>query len=806
MPSNQVHENSLRDSAVGRYSSLKSRLFWRIAAGVFVSILLIEALLLAYSWFTERERLLQRVDDSLVTVTSVLDFSNPVVQLDRLLEKNQITAYQYQSADGQTFTGGADISQSDVSAEKSSSYDSQNGSYLRYYARGSVGNKIDQLRLSVDVLWIDKYMKDYVWRILAMIMLISVFVTGACLFFLKPLLVNPLLRLNQLLVQGEKSGIETASAEKIDLQRADEIGSVFRSFDSLRDDLLTAEQSNILMSERFKQFADLGADCFWEVNNKMVFTYVAGDTRSLISMDADEIVGCSLKDLGNTLDEGVLDINGIFRALKEKGVWEGQVNETSSDNSRITVRIAGIPLRNQSNQLAGFRGTIVDISKESDLATKLKFQASHDSLTGLSNRREFDIQLQRCFEKYEQQSEEFSLLILDLDQFKQVNDTAGHLAGDRLLKSVAKSLTMSVDPDDLVARLGGDEFAMILRDSSGRDIGTIAEDIRSSIEQLQFIWNTESYSVSASIGVAQVEPEFHSVEALLFAADSCCIKAKKQGKNQVLVYSKDDPTLNSHRDEGQWISRITAALDNSHFSLFRQSIVRIDKHKPMEEHFEILLRMQDLEGGYWPPNLFLPVAERNNLMPKIDRWVVSNAIDWLEKQHIPDSLDYCMNINLSAASLSDAGFREFLIDRVKNNIDLNQFLCFEVTESAAMTNYDDTIALLCELRESGCAVALDDFGTGFSSLAYIKDLPLDYIKIDGAFIQKINSSELDQTVVKSVAKIAKVLKIKTVAEFVDSEEALALLGELKIDYAQGFLFSKPEELDNPDLDVQSKAA
>ncbi len=804
----QSQTDSLRTRFLAGVSNLNSQIFWRITAGVFVSILIIEILLLAYSWFTERQRLLQRVDESLVTVTSVLDFSNPIPQLDRMLQRNQITGYRYLSSDGDVVMGGdgGRIVHTALSAENPFNYQSETGSYYRYYAGESDNGKVEQLWLSVDILWLGEYMTNYVWRIIVMTMLISLFVTGACLVYLKPILVNPLLRLNQLLINGEKSGIKTARAESRDLQRTDEIGSVFRSLDNLRDDLLSAEEKNLLMSERFKQFADLGADCFWEVDSRLVFNYVAGDTQRLIALSGDAIVGRSLHELSGIQENRATDAGEIYQALKEEGVWEGQVVVSSEDSPLITVRIASVPVRNESNRITGFRGTIVDISKESELATRLHFQASHDSLTGLTNRREFDHQLQISFDQYEQNGEEFSLLILDLDQFKQVNDTDGHLAGDRLLKKVAKSLTTSVAPEDIVARIGGDEFAIILRSKSGKELGVVAEEIRSAVEN-RFARNHKSHNVSASVGIVQIAPEFGNVESLQFAADSCCIKAKKHGKNQVIVYSKDDPTLNSHRDEGLWISRITTALEDDQFSLFRQSIVRIDQHLPMEEHFEILLRMKNTEeGGFWPPNLFLPVAERNRLMPKIDRWVVTHALKWLEDQDIPNGVDYCMNINLSADSLSEPSFREFLINRVRSNLKLNRYVCFEVTESAAMTNYDDTIALLVQLRECGCSVALDDFGTGFSSLAYIKDLPLDYIKIDGSFIQKINSSELDQTVVKSVAKIAKVLKIKTVAEFVDTEEAVRLLAELKIDYAQGFLFSKPEELGSHSQDVQSRAA
>ena len=244
-----------------------------------------------------------------------------------------------------------------------------------------------------------------------------------------------------------------------------------------------------------------------------------------------------------------------------------------------------------------------------------------------------------------------------------------------------------------------------------------------------------------------------------------------------------------------WISRIINALETDGFSLFTQSIVPIEKDSD-EEHFEVLVRMKNPAGGLWFPDKFLPIAEQNNLMPKIDEFIVNKALMWLTEQVSVNDKNYCMNINLSGSSLSDQRFRDFLIERVSTTQDINHFVCFEMTESAAMTNADQVVTLLEELKSMGCRIALDDFGTGFSSLSQIRELPLDYIKIDGSFVTHIVTNELDQAVVKSVSEIAKVLNISTVAEFVETEEMVRTLQGLKIDYAQGYLYSKPAPIED----------
>ena len=803
MPNRDIPDSNrcMKTLIQNKFVNLKSPIFWRITAGVFASILCIELLLLIYSWSTERERLITRLDESVTTLTSLLDLENPLPQLDHLLssrnttENFSVTGYIYESPTGIVANRGlTDKIILQLPANEPGQYDHSSSIYLSTTSREIPDQGSDKIRLQIDASWIKQYMTSYVKRIVGMVILISLFVTGACLLILTPLLINPLQRLNNVLISGEKRGIRSAKSILKDLNRSDELGSVHRSFDLLRYNLIHTENDKNNVTERFEDFANLGADCFWEIDNRFKFTYFSGDVKRVLSLSSDQIIGHSYRRVLSTLGDSVPYSTNIPGSLAQQGKWEGKIYPNSnSDSSPIYVRIVASTCLDAKGKFIGLRGTIADITKEKELAAELKYQATHDVLTGLHNRRELDTQLELSVDKYKSDGEEFSLLIMDLDKFKLVNDGGGHAAGDALLNIFAKIIKRQVGDKGTAARLGGDEFAAIIKSTDPNIVGQVAENIRLAIGAYTFHWNQVSYTVGISIGVASVSKTLDNPEAMALAADSCCMKAKHAGRNQVRVYSETDDDFHLFKEEAIWISRINKAIDDDTFVLFQQSIVRIN-NRDGENHFEILLRMKNPEGGIWTPNLFLPVAERNNLMPKIDQWVVTQSIKWLKTQSIEDNSNFCMNINLSAESLADPRFCEFLINHLTENQSLNKYVCLEMTETAAMVNFKEILSFLTQLKELGCLIALDDFGTGFSSLSHIHELPLDYIKIDGVFIQEIVNSELDQTLVRSVAEIAKVLQISTVAEFVDTEAALEMLDELNIDYAQGFLFSKPQEL------------
>ncbi len=789
----------------------KSPIFWRITAGVFASILIIEVALLVFSWFTERGRLLARLDESLVTVTSLLDHNDPRPQLDQLIGNNrtlpnyEVIAYIYESPAGLRQSGGSSHNLSQVVDEKRPTYYSSSEKIYASYVTRDLGNgRFDKLWLYLDTSTLSAYMASYIWRILSMVLLISAFVTGACLIFLTPLLINPLQRLNNLLVHGEMHGIRTAKSEQKDQIRQDELGSVFRSFNKLRHQLISSEENNTFITERFEEFANIGADCFWEVDKNLRFTYTSGDVMRLLSVTPANIQGNKLVSLMRELSPRLPARTNILRSLKKSGKWEGEILSNSSDMPSYTVRVAAKPFFNTNGKIAGIRGIIIDTTKETKLSKVLRFQASHDDLTGLCNRRELNDRINQSIVKYQKDGTKFTLLTIDIDRFKAINDSCGHIAGDTLLKALASSMRASVRNSDTVARIGGDEFAILLNDTTNETAYPVAEQLRKGIEDYRLKWEGIPHSVSASIGIAEVSSELNCLESITFASDFSCMSAKHSGKNQIRVYNGEAESTAVKCEELLWVSRINQGIAENRFCLFKQSITRIDQQP--EEHFEVLIRLQNDEGKIWTPNLFLPVAERNNLLPKIDTWVVTNALTWLNSQSFPVDSEFCMNINLSAASLADQGFKQFLIEIIEQNEKVNKHICFELTESAVMLNPAETITFLIELKSHGCRVALDDFGTGHSSLSQIRTLPLDFIKIDGAFIQEMANNELDQTVVRSVAEIAKVLNIKTVAEYVDSDETLQLLKKLGIDYAQGYLISKPEPLENESGDINSDRA
>lgn len=805
--------HNLEGSRNTRFANLSSPIFWRITAGVFASILLIEAALLVFSWHTEQKRQINGLDNSIDAVTTLLDPINPIPQLDQLIQKQndeskyQIIGYVYHTSGGERYAGGnsANLEQQ-VFAGKQKVYSSSDGTYAMYKSLGLLSTEANELRLRIDATWISEYMQGYIWRILVMILLISAFVTGACLVFLNPLLIKPLQRLNRLLVRAEQYGLESTTATTQDLTRRDEVGRVFQSFSHFRKELMVAENDKAYISERFEEFANLGADCFWEIDEKNRFVYFSGDAQRLLSVSPDAILGKSIRTFLAQISHRLPESKQLLVTLQRDGVWEGKIKSAVDGHTARTVRIAACRINSDSDSdgPAGYRGTIVDISEETELRATLRHQATHDDLTGLCNRRELVNRIKRSIDCYKTDNTTFTLLTLDLDRFKQINDLCGHVAGDLLLKRMSSIMQAQVNKNDTIARTGGDEFVFLLENTNEEQAQLVGDNIRRGIESYRFIWEGQSYSVSASIGIAEVAPEIASSEMIVLASDNCCIAAKQNGKNQIRVYSPGDDSVAVNRNEALWIGRINHALQHDDFRLFKQSIARIDGAE--ENHFEVLLRLKDDSDGFWPPNLFLPVAENNELMPKIDKWVVTNAFNWLSYETITDDIDFCMNVNLSAASLADTYFQEFLRNIVSVNTHLNPYVCFEITESAAMVNPEDTISLLEDLRKAGCKVALDDFGTGFSSLSQIRTLPLDYIKIDGAFIQEIHLQEVDQALVKSVSEIARVLNIKTVAEFVDSEEALQKLKELNINYAQGYLISKPEALDYSAVNAAGRKA
>jgi diguanylate cyclase (GGDEF)-like protein len=423
-----------------------------------------------------------------------------------------------------------------------------------------------------------------------------------------------------------------------------------------------------------------------------------------------------------------------------------------------------------------------DVTSQRALALELAYQASHDELTGLINRREFEARLAGAAAG----ETPHALMYLDLDRFKVVNDTCGHAAGDALLRELGGSLRAAAPQEATVARLGGDEFGVLLPCADDRVAARAAEALRVAVERLRFRWGERSFRIGVSIGLVPVARDA-TVAELLAAADTACYAAKDAGRNRVHAGDSNDAELRRRRDELGWVARLHAALDAGRFALWRQPIRALDGGG---EHHEMLLRMHDEQGRLVLPGEFIPAAERHGLMPELDRWVVEHACAWLART--PEAGMHALN--LSGQTLSDLGFHAFVSDALARHDVAPARLCFEITETAAIRQPECALESIQALRAAGCRFALDDFGSGLASFAYLKRLPVDLLKIDGAFVRRIHEDPVDRELVRAANGLAHLMGMRTVAEYAESEAVLAVLRELGVDYAQGYAIGRPEPL------------
>jgi diguanylate cyclase (GGDEF)-like protein len=458
----------------------------------------------------------------------------------------------------------------------------------------------------------------------------------------------------------------------------------------------------------------------------------------------------------------------------------------------VAIQESAAPICDRQGRVIGAVIVFHDVTKERRLKRALSYQASHDALTGLINRREFDNRLHAAVLSAQRGEGSYALLYIDLDQFKVVNDTCGHQAGDRLLRDVTGLLQTRVRASDTIARLGGDEFGVLLEGCTLEQATRIAEGVRQAIRDYRFMWGASTLSVGASVGVVQIKAETENVASIMSAADIACYAAKDEGRNRIHVYEQDGV---SHRHrEMHWVSRVTRAVEENRLELFFQPIVPTsvaDRSAPKQPHFhELTVRLRDDDGHLVPPSEFIPAAERYNVMSIIDRWVVTRAVDLLkerQKSGVPLPL---LAVNLSGTSLNEQSFAEFVLQLVGESSIANA-LCFEITETAAVTSLSNAIYFMRELKARGCKFSLDDFGSGLSSFMYLKTLPVDFLKIDGQFISHIAEDAVDRSMVEAISKVGRALGISTVAECVESEAVLDELKRIGVDFAQGFFVAAP---------------
>jgi diguanylate cyclase (GGDEF)-like protein/PAS domain S-box-containing protein len=482
--------------------------------------------------------------------------------------------------------------------------------------------------------------------------------------------------------------------------------------------------------------------------------------------------------------------NPVMRCLREmRTVSLGADVALRSRESLFAVQTSAAPILDRAGDVIGAVMVFRDMSQERQLHRKLAYYASHDSLTGLINRREFEERLSAALRAVHAGGESGALLYMDLDQFKVVNDTCGHGAGDLLLRQLADVLRAKIPQGDAFARLGGDEFAVILHSCTVQRAVEIAEQLREAVASFRFAWGDSGLQVGVSIGIVPIEAATASIGTLLAAADVACYVAKDLGRNRIHVYEGGDAA--ERHQEMQWVARITRALEEQRFELFFQPIAPIGAKSGATQHFELLLRMRDERGELVGPSAFIPAAERYNLMPALDRWAVTHALEHLVHRSGTSGEPYTLAINLSGTTLSDSRFLEYLLAKLTEEALPAGSLCFEITETAAIANLEQVVSFMRALKARGCRFSLDDFGTGLSSLTYLKNLPVDYVKIDGHFVRNVARDPGDEAVVEAIARMARAFNIETIAERVESYEVLKRLGELGIDYAQGFFVAVP---------------
>ena len=468
-----------------------------------------------------------------------------------------------------------------------------------------------------------------------------------------------------------------------------------------------------------------------------------------------------------------------------------EIKGVRKDGSEFWFSISGQIKQEHEKQY--LFGSISDVTETKQSNISLEYLATHDSLTGVYNRREFERRLQRGLLNAKNQNSDLTLLCMDLDQFKLVNDTCGHKAGDLLIKQLSQKLDAIVMQKGILARLSGDKFSILLEGDNAQMAYLLANKLLKAVQEFRFVWENQIFTLGISIGHVTWQHNISTPEQLLNMADSACYIAKERGRNQIHTYSFENEHIQCSEYERSWVSHINHALENNGFELYYQHYQALS-HSAEGHHYEILLRIRDPEGNIAPPSAFLPAAERYYLTSQIDRWVINNYFTWLASNSQHSAELTRVSINLNGHSLADQELKLFVLNAFKKHKIPYEKVCFGIAESVAILKMDETLEFIHTFHKLGCLFALDDFGSGFSSFNYLKDLPVDQLKIDGSLIKNILVDPIDMAMVNSINDVAKVMGMETVAEFVESTEIMIELGKMGVDFAQGYGVAKPHAL------------
>ncbi len=576
--------------------------------------------------------------------------------------------------------------------------------------------------------------------------------------------------------------------------RDDEVTRIFGAFQDITERKLI-EREIAAQRERLRVTLDSIADAVITTDRHGIVQWLNPVASQLTGCDPALTPGQHVDSIYRVLYEDTRDpVPSPLQRTGAVGHRAGQGRQSilvTQGGREIPIDDSAAPIRDELGNIVGLVLVFRDVSEQRRLSQEIRHRASHDALTGLLNRSAFEGRLANLFQTAQHDARSHVLMYIDLDQFKIVNDTCGHSGGDRLLREISLLFREVVRSGDTLARLGGDEFGVLLQDCTTTQARRVAEQICQRMESYRFVHYDRRFGVGASIGVVPIDSRWASQSEVMQAADRACYAAKDGGRNRVHEWIETDTTGARRQGEMRWAGELPLALDEGRFELFAQHIVPCAIQSPLR-HIELLLRLRDQSGRIITPASFLSAAERFNLITRVDRWASKQALQWMQQRDL--SGVESIGINLSGQSIADRSFHEFVRELLVDVGFDKRKICFEIAEAAAITNIADAREFILMTRQLGARIALDDFGAGASSFAYLKNLPVDSLKIDGQFIRHVREDLLDRTAVCAFRDVARVCGLSVVAEGVESPEVLAELKNIGIDFAQGYLFHQPVPL------------
>ncbi|MEW5839337.1 MAG: EAL domain-containing protein [Pseudomonadota bacterium] len=680
----------------------------------------------------------------------------------------------------------------------------------------SIGEqKLAKLHYGLSLSYIETQRIDLLWQ-LALIAALAVVFTMLALRILGELLTQKLARVTAI---SEKVAQGEFVFKPLDEGRDDvgRMGAAFNTMASaLQQKLSDIEHANALLTHE-KEFLQVTLSSIGDG----VMSFDLEGRVMFINPAAEALLGCKLGEVVGKQAEDVLKLvdgaseepieNPVRRCLREHNLARLDANALllTRDGRRLYVSDTVAPIRDADGGVSGVVLALQDVSAKREMLEEMHWQANHDSLTGLMNRHSFEAQLRQLIDMEREDAStcaDHALMYIDLDQFKIVNDTSGHMAGDELLRQVTFLMQQSLRKSDVFARLGGDEFGVLLPDCPEERALSIAGHLREAVHDFRFVWQDKVFQVGVSIGLVMLNQSMYSVSEVLSAADVACYSAKEEGRNRVHVYRADDAAIVKRRAQMVVASSLREVMREDRFLLMLQEIrpVSVEAERSGIPHFEVLLRLRNDQGEIMPADSFIPAAERYGVMPHIDRWVVRHVLRRVSAMHAARPMH--LAINLSGLSMIDPQMPEFIRTEIMTNHVDPRLICFEITETAAISYLSQAIDFMRQVQAIGCQFALDDFGSGMSSFGYLKNLPVQCLKIDGGFVRDMLTDSLDRILVESIHHIGKVMGMQIVAEYASSEAHVHALKEIGVDFVQGFAISRPRSMDEVLAELASENA